>query len=98
MTGKLSVMISKWDFAASESSALNFVETDTDVSDKQPEFLHEVPVKYKKDQHLEVNIYSFPNDYETAVKYWYTTFQQLHLLTSLAPNQPLSVLRKYTKS
>ncbi|TNN13304.1 hypothetical protein EWB00_003094 [Schistosoma japonicum] len=57
------------------------------VPDAVPEFSLETPVKHKKDQHLEVAIYSFPNNYETVIKYWYGTFQTLHLLPNPSENQ-----------
>ncbi|KAK4476198.1 hypothetical protein MN116_001411 [Schistosoma mekongi] len=57
------------------------------IPDAVPKFLLEIPVKHEKEQHLEVAIYSFPNNYETVVKYWYGTFQTLHLLPSSSEDQ-----------
>ncbi|CAH8871453.1 unnamed protein product [Trichobilharzia szidati] len=59
------------------------------VEREDAEFIHDIPVKYKKDRNLEVAVYSFPNDYETVVKYWYITLQQLHHFTDMNENQVL---------
>ncbi|CAH8576435.1 unnamed protein product [Schistosoma turkestanicum] len=62
------------------------------VSEDLPESLREILIKHENDQHLEVAIYSFPNDYETVVKYWYDTFQKIHSL----PHQ-VKVKKKVTE-
>nr|CAH8871128.1 unnamed protein product [Trichobilharzia regenti] len=79
-------------FAPSESFTLDATNTGLRcnvVEREDAEFIHEIPVKYKKDRNLEVAVYSFPNDYETVVKYWYITLQQLHHFTEMNENQVL---------
>ncbi|CAH8629433.1 unnamed protein product [Schistosoma intercalatum] len=72
-----------------KSGVSNLENTDiiSHISEDELESVREIPIKHEKNQHLEVTIYSFPNNYETVVKYWYDTFQKLHLLTRITKNQ-----------
>ncbi|KAF5397266.1 hypothetical protein PHET_09466 [Paragonimus heterotremus] len=40
----------------------------------------EVSVQHVKDHNLEVNVYKFPHDYASVVKYWYCNLDQLNRL------------------
>ncbi|CAI2734776.1 unnamed protein product [Schistosoma spindalis] len=72
-----------------ESGVSNLKNTDIKsyISEDELESVREIPIKHEKNQHLEVTVYSFPNNYETVVKYWYDTFQKLHLLARITKNQ-----------
>ncbi|CAH8675137.1 unnamed protein product [Schistosoma rodhaini] len=72
-----------------ESGVSNLENTDimSYISEDESESVREIPIKHVKNQHLDVTVYSFTNDYETVVKYWYDTFQKLHLPARITENQ-----------
>ncbi|KAF8568352.1 hypothetical protein P879_03540 [Paragonimus westermani] len=55
----------------------------------------EVLVQHVKDHNLEVNVYKFPHDYASVVKYWYFNLDQLNRLEQSISQQTMACLDDY---